>query len=228
MYIDNIKFLNESVKARINVISEENSNLIGALNSIMGLYPECVVKDIKVVANEYIISIVSNSSEKEIIVEQNGIIDNVYYIENPERRFKSNHRNVIARNRQENTHEYEFIDDKGLDFIIMLTKYNDMFDGNIIEELLDENHSIENIKDIFYAIEKCLSLENILLVINSKDNKSFLEMMKGNLLKYQNTEEYQNHVYREYLGKDGKFYFDETISREVSSDRIPFVKKKVK
>ena len=65
MYIKNIKFLNENVKDKINVLCGENANLIGALNSIVGLYPECVVKDIKVVANEYIINIVSNSTEKE-------------------------------------------------------------------------------------------------------------------------------------------------------------------
>ncbi len=228
MYIKNIKFLNENVKDKINVLCGENANLIGALNSIVGLYPECVVKDIKFVANEYVINIVSNSTEKEIIVEQNGIVDNIYYTDNPERTFKGSHRQVISRKHQENTREYEFIDDKGLDYLIVLTKYSDVIFGNIIEELLDENHSIENIKDIYYALEKCLDLENVLLIIKSKDDKSFLEMMKGHLVRYQNTEESQNHIYREYLGKDGKFYFDETISREISGDRMPFVKTKVR
>ena len=228
MYIENIKILNENVKTKIEIMIKENGNIMGALNSLMGIYPEYVVKDIKVVANEYIINIVNGSAEKEAIVEQNGIIDNIYYIDNPERNFKSNHRQVISRKCRENIHEYEFIDDKGLDFLIVITKYKDIIIGNIIEELLDENHSIENIKDIYYALEKCLDLENVLLIIKSKDDKSFLEMMKGTIVKYQNTEESQNHVYREYLGKDGKFYFDETVSREISNDRMPFVKKKGK
>ena len=228
MYIENIKFLNENVKTKIEVMIKENSDIIGALNSLMGIYPEYIIKDIKVVANEYIINIMSGSSEKEAIVEQNGLIDSIYYIDNPERKFKSAHRQVIARKRQENTLEYEFIDDKGLDYLIVLTKYKDMVVGNIIEELLDENHSIANIKDIYYALEKCLDLENVLLIIKSIDDKSFLEMMKGNIVKYQSTEEFQNHIYREYLGKDGKFYFDETVSREISNDHMPFVKKKVK
>ena len=162
MFAEKFKFMDEKVNKKMVLLCQENNNLKLAFSSIVSLYPECIIKDIKVIGDEYLISLISNTSEKEVIVNKDGIVSNITYVEKNKERYENNYRRVYSKRQSDNAIEYEFIDDnKGLDYLIKLVTFKDLVLGNIIKELLDENRSIENIKDIYYALENCIDLENV-------------------------------------------------------------------
>ena len=229
MLVDDFNFKDEKVKEKIAVLCQKNNNLIAALSTIVNLYPECIIKDIKVASSEYLITVISDTSEKEFVVNKNGIISNIYYIEQSEEKFMNNHCKILSKKQMSDFYEYEYVDDtKELDYRISIMPLKKIVVGNIIAELLDENHCIRDIKDIYYAIEKCINILDISLKIQSLDEESFLEIVEGKVKRYQSTTKDGNRIIREYLSTDGKYYVDETISREVNNEYHPFVKTKVR
>ena len=225
-----INYLNEKVKQKVEKFSKENQIINLVLKKIELFIVNGIINDIKIYGDSYIIIVQGYAMEVELMVSKEGNIDSISYHQKTEDVYSQNSRKIIARKSYEGSCEYEYIDEnKDLDFYIQLsfTKDKDINVGPIVSELLDENHSIEDVKDIYYALGNCLNLDDLSVVIKSRDEQSYLYAFHQIIMKYRNYLRNGNHIISEYLDNNGKYYRDETIVRELSDDLIPFVKKKV-
>ena len=227
MYTKRINYISDEIKEKFEMLRKENNVIGNIIFKLIGLYPEGKLKDINVFGNNYIINILGHTIEIEVTIDKYGNIDNISYLTNKEE-FKNNNTKVIAQKYSMNVRRYEYInEEKNLDFNITISDFDESTIGNVVSELLDENHVIRDIKDIYYAIANCINIDDISLIIKSVDEKSFLELFHGIIMKYQNVVRNGNRTIREYL-EDGKYYVDEMTTKEMFKDNIPFVKTKVR
>ncbi len=215
-------YLNEEIASKFNLFIKEDKCLIKGISEISHTYINCVFEDIKVINDEYLVTIKGSNLEIEITINKNGLLESIKYIGSKIEEFENKGRKVISRESNENTCQYEYYDNNGNNFNIYIYSCNLISKGRIIYELLDENRSMEGIKDIYYAIRNAIDLNNVTLSIGSNDRESYLYVVNNIVIKYCEIRQDKHRIVKEYLGKDNKYYQEETFIKELTKGGGPF------
>lgn len=218
--------LNEAVKCENSILLKENNELVNAIYTLKRTYVGLNLDTIKKYGDEFIVNMKGSRINIEALVDQQGIIKSISYIKNSDEIYSSNARKAIIKKTLPQEKEYFYEDSSGLAFSINIYSSCAIVNSsNVIHELLNEQHPINNVLDIYYAIKDCLDCHDISINIKSEDEQSFLLTQCDVIVAYQSIQKKDEyHETKEYL-ENGKLYFETRERREIKNNSLKLIKK---
>ena len=215
-----MNYANEDVKKKFNSLICKNYNVMLGMEKIANTFGNVCFSDIFFIKGKYLLKVLGNVLEIDVQLDYLGNIENIEYTKCPEQKFIRNNRSVIVK-KDTVKKEYQYLDETN-DFTITLYLQDGMENISIIDELLDENHPIGNIKDIFCAIKSIMDLNQISLRIKSNTDDDVIIYDHGVLIKYLYIRKDQNRTFKEYLGDDNELYEEEIFTKELEKSKQCF------
>jgi len=215
-----MNYVNEDVEKKFNSFICKNYNVMLGMQKIVNTFGSVCFSDIFFIEGKYLLKVLGNVLEIDVQLDYLGNIENIEYTKCPEQKFIRNNRSVIVK-KDTVKKEYQYLDETN-DFTITLYLQDGMENISIIDELLDENHPICNIKDIFCAIKSIMDLNQISLRIKSNTNDDVIIYDHGVLIKYLYIRKDQNRTFKEYLGDDNELYEEEILTKKLEKSNQCF------
>ena len=243
--MSSIDFANVDIKKQYKLILKEEGFLTGLLSSLEKEYQSIIIKDI--LNNEKNIQLIiecdgivinididlennrtvlkSPSWEYEMIYS--NYVKRIYELVG--KLYRKNNRSILKKYHMKINSIYDKMKSFELTvnnkvYTIIITEFKTKLNDKIIfDSLLDEDHDINCMIDIFKILNTILDINEYEIKISNLNEKGMMIVDRGKLTKYVEFREKEN--YKEKIYLENNEFFIEKTTKEKFDEEIPFVKK---
>ena len=240
----NVEFYNNKIKEEYQNIISHHYGLAHIILSlikdngeikIMAIEDDLDVKNMYIMANDELITIKLDFLKKKLYLKQNETFSEIYDI-NAKKNvmptgylYENDARSItkVILSKLTSTigkiKYYEIKENNNQCFVI-INDINSMINENeLIQNLLDSNNQLDNIRNVFLTITNLIDTRNIDIKLSDAKG-SCIVISNGEVLNYLEYQE-QGKDYQKIFLKNGEFYVEKKVVGEYRDEVTSYVKK---